>query len=69
MQTKLMLTVAATVFLAGCYTTTEGCRPKPLPAREADYIALQMLADNINARQTNWTLIIQPQTNYVGTNR
>lgn len=64
-----LLTALALVFLAGCYTTTEGCRPKPLPAREADYIALQMLADNINARQTNWTVIIQPQTNYVGTNR
>ena len=70
MMTRIYLSVCASLFLlAGCYSTTEGCRPKPLPAREADYIALQLMADYINASQTNWTVIIQPRTNYARTNR
>lgn len=36
-----------------------GCSPRPkLSPREADYVALQLLATQLNLAQTNWTVII-----------
>ena len=61
MKALRYLTSIALLLSAGCFSTTEGCRSKPLPTREADRIALQLMADNINASQTNWTVIIVPR--------
>jgi hypothetical protein len=64
MKKRRIVTVIALVFLAGCYSGSEGgCRSKKLTQRQADYIAMSILVDQFNAAQTNWTLTITARTN------
>lgn len=58
------------VILALCLT---GCLPdedKPkLTQRQADRLALDLMAVQINASQTNWTVLIIPRTNHYETSK
>lgn len=53
-----MILPLALLCLTGCDPAT-----KPLTQAQADGLVLEIMAANLNASQTNWTITVTPRTN------
>lgn len=61
---KLALASLVLVLLfSGCWSNnTGGCGKSRLSQKEADHLLLNLLAEDYNKKQTNWTILVVPRT-------